>query len=53
MRFFHDGNFKTDSQIRFTLAFGKDFHVTVWKIMVPLVLLATLCMCILHWAGVL
>ena len=41
-----------DINVNFTFSFAKNFHVTVWKIMAPLILLSTLCACVLHWAGV-
>jgi len=50
MNFLHNGNFQTENKISFSL--GKDFHITVLKIMFPLLLLITLCVCVLHWVGV-
>jgi len=48
-----DVQISTSNSIIFTFSFGKYFHITVWKIMFPLVLLITLCACVLHWVGVL
>jgi hypothetical protein len=53
MNIYQNGSFKTDSKVNFTLSFGRDFHITVWKTMLPIILLVTLCTCILHWIGVL
>ena len=46
MRFIHEGN------IHFTFSLGKTFPLKVWKIMIPLILLVTFCICVLHWVGV-
>jgi hypothetical protein len=46
-------NASTNNNNYFTFSFGKEFHITVWKILFPLVLLVTLCACVLHWVGVL
>ena len=47
-----DVNLSTNSDVNVTFSFGKGFHITVWKIAMPLILLITLCACALHWAGV-
>jgi hypothetical protein len=47
-----DVQLTTSNSAIFTFSLSKDFHITVWKIMFPLVLLVTLCVCILHWVGV-
>jgi hypothetical protein len=45
-------NANTQNSIHFLISFGEDFHTTVLKIAIPMLLLATLCACILHWVGV-
>lgn len=45
--------FNTDSHIRFTFSLDKGIYVTILKIIIPIIIFATLCACILHVAGVL
>ncbi len=45
--------FNTDSNIRFTFSLDKGIYVTILKIIIPIIILVTLCACILHVAGVL
>ena len=47
-----DFNVSTNNNVHFTFSLDKGFHITVWKIMIPLILLVTFCVCILHWVGV-
>jgi hypothetical protein len=44
--------FLTGSSIHFTFSLDKGIYITVWKITMPLILLITLCACVLHWVGV-
>ena len=43
----------TESDVRITFSLDRKFHLSVWKIMIPLILLVTLRACVPHWAGVL
>jgi hypothetical protein len=43
----------TESEMRITFSFGKGFHFSVWKTVMPLMILGTLCACVLRWFGVL
>jgi len=52
MRFYHNGNFQIENNVRFYFSLDKNIHIIIWKIMFPLILLVTLCACILHWVGV-
>ena len=47
-----DVNVSTNNDIHFTFSLDSGFHVVVWKTMIPLILLITLCACALHWVGV-
>jgi hypothetical protein len=47
-----DVNLSTSNNIHFTFSLGSGFHIAVWKTLMPLLLLITLCACVLHWAGV-
>jgi hypothetical protein len=40
------------NDVRITFAFSEGFHRCIWKIMIPLILLATVCACVLRLAGV-
>jgi hypothetical protein len=44
--------FLTNGNIHLKFSLDKGIHVMVWKIAMPIILLATLCACVLHWAGV-
>ena len=47
-----DVNLSTNNNIHFTFSLGNGFHVAVLKTLIPLLLLITLCACVLHWVGV-
>ena len=49
-----NGKLKADTQnsVNLIISFGEGFHTTVLKIVIPMILLATLCACVLHWVGV-
>ena len=48
-----DVNVSSNNNVHLTFSLDKGFHITVWKIMIPLILLVTLCACALYWVGVL
>jgi hypothetical protein len=47
-----DVNLLTSNNIHFIFSLGSGFHTVVWKTIMPLLLLITLCACVLHWVGV-
>jgi hypothetical protein len=40
------------NDVRFTFSPGNGFHAEILKTAIPLILLVTLCACVLHWVGV-
>jgi hypothetical protein len=45
-------NLSTSNNIHFTFSLGRSFNIVVLKTLIPLLLLFTLCACVLHWVGV-
>jgi len=45
-------NLLGSTNIFLTFSFGNGFHKTVLKILIPIIVLITLCACVLHWVGV-
>jgi hypothetical protein len=43
---------RSDNEVRITFSFGKEFHVIIWKTMIPLMVFGTICACILRLAKV-
>ena len=46
------GDVASNNTVNLTFSLGKGFHVAVLKTLIPLLLLITLCACVLHWVGV-
>jgi len=46
------GDVASNNTVIFTFSLDKSLYITVWKIAIPLILLITLCACVLHWVGV-
>jgi hypothetical protein len=47
-----DANLSISNKTHFTFSLDSGLHIVVLKTLMPILLLITLCACVLHWVGV-